>query len=311
MGVPKEPNLDYHDDVGVWTSILDHIESAEMCCAFCQAEPHCGHFTWVQDAGLDGEPGQCWLKAGKPQSKVKRSGVISGVTPPRLAVVPERGARVPGVGSMLCFSLAVPGTTEPGLLTWQLERGMGIFACDESAVYSNVPLKLGSRVVASVVNSDLKCKMAILFAARLLGCSAARLLGCSAARLLGCSAARWAGQSVTLLCVGRPVNWPALPLSAVGMLSRCVSKSIDLPLDFYVKPPIPGGWIYPHLCSLTFAHKATSSVPILGPYWIHFFLGPGCEVGKPCRSRKVPVIFPQGSRKRGRKQQFMNTVQTN
>lgn len=149
-----EPNVEYIVE-NVWYTNLDHIPTAEMCCAMCQGNSRCMSFTWVQNAGLAGCPSQCWLKGGTPQRSQHKVGTVSGIPPPRKAFpgVPSAPAR-PG---LLCFSLMVPHGTEPSLIAWQSENRASIFACDATAVYSNVIMTIGS-VTTRMVDSDLKCQ---------------------------------------------------------------------------------------------------------------------------------------------------------
>lgn len=149
-----EPNVEYVVEGG-WFQHLDHIPSAEMCCALCQGTPQCKSFTWVHDAGLAGCPSQCWLKGGAPQRKQAKQGVVSGMPPPRL---PFNGIPVAPAGPTLnCFSLMVPHGGEPKLLAWQAQNGVSIFACDATTIYSNQRLQVGS-YWTHIVDSDLKCQ---------------------------------------------------------------------------------------------------------------------------------------------------------
>lgn len=59
--------------------------------------------------------------------------------------------------SLWCFSLMLPWGAEPPLLRMQLAEHQSIFACDESAVYSNPAIDLGGGVKTKVVPVDLHC----------------------------------------------------------------------------------------------------------------------------------------------------------
>jgi len=152
-----EVNVEYKDETSGFGMNFDHIPSPDLCCALCQANEQCVSFTWVQNAGLDGCPSQCWIKGGlgvKVQGKV---GLTSGVPPQRgqLAAVPS-GKGEP-YNSLWCFSLMTPGSTEKDLLEWQYNHQASIFACDGYAVYSNAELEVVPGVTTKVVESDLKC----------------------------------------------------------------------------------------------------------------------------------------------------------
>mmetsp|Transcript_83128 Transcript_83128/g.235802 ORF Transcript_83128/g.235802 Transcript_83128/m.235802 type:complete len:333 (+) Transcript_83128:2-1000(+) len=73
-----EMDMDYMT-TGPWSSHLDHIPNADMCCTKCQEASDCQAWTWVKDAGLDGCPSQCWLKGGTPTNKMAKKGVVSGL----------------------------------------------------------------------------------------------------------------------------------------------------------------------------------------------------------------------------------------
>lgn len=151
-----EVDMDSSDNSGFGVG-LDHIPDPETCCAMCQGVAMCQSFTWVKDAGLEGCPSQCWLKGG-PGVKAPKKGFVSGAPPQRkqLGVVPATGSG-PGT-SLFCFSLMLPNSDEEKLITWQLEKGASIFACDDYAVYSNVTKEIGGLGLwTTKIDSDLKC----------------------------------------------------------------------------------------------------------------------------------------------------------
>lgn len=53
----------------------------------------------------------------------------------------------------------LPDSYEQTLLFIQHEKGMGLFACDGMAIYSNKLIKVAPGAVTRIVNSDLKCHM--------------------------------------------------------------------------------------------------------------------------------------------------------
>jgi hypothetical protein len=53
----------------------------------------------------------------------------------------------------------LPDSYEQTLLFIQHEKGMGLFACDGMAIYSNKLIKVAPGAVTRIVNSDLKCRM--------------------------------------------------------------------------------------------------------------------------------------------------------
>jgi len=153
-----ENNTEYQVDGGWYTS-LDHVPSAEMCCAMCQGAAKCKAFTWVKNAGLDGCASQCWLKGGEPTKKHhNKEGFVSGMAPVRPAMpVREPLALVPkgGQDSMFCWSLVVPGSYEEELLKFQQKEKASIFACDAWSVYSNLTKNIGQGITTSAVNTSL------------------------------------------------------------------------------------------------------------------------------------------------------------
>jgi hypothetical protein len=66
-----------------------------------------------------------------------------------------------GEETLFCFALMLPESYEVGLLQSQLDRGLGIFACDASAVYSNVSVKFSSKVPmeTEIVEGSLYCEL--------------------------------------------------------------------------------------------------------------------------------------------------------
>ncbi|CAK9053681.1 Apple domain-containing protein [Durusdinium trenchii] len=160
-----EKNLDYVEYSG-WGTNLDHIPDPDMCCAFCQANPKCKSFVWVEDAGLPGNPSQCWLKGGEPVDKKPKDGVVAGIPPPRqpFQMVPQEASPdqfpVDRAG-MFCFSLMLPFGYEVELLAWQYNQQVSIFACDKFAVYTNKSMEVGAGtgLYTHVVDSNLHCQV--------------------------------------------------------------------------------------------------------------------------------------------------------
>jgi hypothetical protein len=75
----------------------------------------------------------------------------------------KRGSRClkktrPETASLFCFTLMLPWTDEPKLLSMQLEERWGIFACDEAMVYSNPAGEIGG-ITTGLVDTDLHCEM--------------------------------------------------------------------------------------------------------------------------------------------------------
>lgn len=155
-----EANTEFQVDGG-WYASLDHVPSAEMCCAMCQGAEECKAFTWVKDAGLSGCPSQCWLKGGLPSAKVSKAGFVSGLPPARPALPPAQppaAAAGAGANSIFGFSLMVPGSYEEPLLELQYQERTSIFGCDAWAVYSNVSKTLGAGIVTRAVPTTLDVK---------------------------------------------------------------------------------------------------------------------------------------------------------
>ncbi|CAK0847846.1 unnamed protein product, partial [Prorocentrum cordatum] len=61
-------------------------------------------------------------------------------------------------GTIFCFALMLPHSYEQELLEDQESRGTGMFDCDDWMIYSNKAVPIGPKK-ASVIDSDLKCKM--------------------------------------------------------------------------------------------------------------------------------------------------------
>jgi len=86
---PFEHGLNYVLWGTQWGASLDHIPTADMCCAMCQGVELCKSWTWIKDAGLKGNPSQCWLKGREPDEKEPKLDYISGVPPPRPHIPPH------------------------------------------------------------------------------------------------------------------------------------------------------------------------------------------------------------------------------
>lgn len=155
-----EANIEYSGDLpDVWGTNFDHIPSAEMCCAMCHGLPKCKAFIWVKDAGLDGNPSQCWMKGAVPPNKGQKAGVVSGIPPARPSL-PEAPLSTPptsenGTDTIFCFSLSMPFGYEPGLLQFQQSMNASIFGCDDHAVYSNATVP---GVQTTIIKKDLTVK---------------------------------------------------------------------------------------------------------------------------------------------------------
>jgi len=141
---------------------FDHIPSPEMCCAMCHGVPECQAWTWLEDAGLDDCPSQCWLKGGPPATRATKSGHISGLPPPRPPLIQGKlpaPKKVMGkTGSVFCWSLMLPFGYEVELIKFQYKKGASIFGCDENAVYSNKTVSIGPGFKTVVVPVDLTVK---------------------------------------------------------------------------------------------------------------------------------------------------------
>lgn len=152
-----EENVEYVDETSGFGQNFDHIPTADLCCALCQANEQCQSFTWVQNAGLDGCPSQCWIKGGQGIKTPGAIGKVSGYPPakPQLPAMPS-GQGGPD-NSLWCYSLMTPNTGEQDLITWQFNNQASIFACDAYAVYSNQEITVAPGLVTKLVESDLKC----------------------------------------------------------------------------------------------------------------------------------------------------------
>jgi len=124
-----------------------NIPTAGLCCQKCQADWKCGAWTWdkpAQVCNLLGHEHDFAAPVGTPQGNM-----VSGL--------PHRSDKSPG--TLHCVALLQPGSYEIGLLQMQHHLKVGIFACDEFAVYSNVLMELAPGIRTGVINSDLKCKL--------------------------------------------------------------------------------------------------------------------------------------------------------
>lgn len=151
-----------------WGYGMDHIPTAEMCCALCQGDARCKAFVWVANAGLRGCPSQCWIKGGVPYKKKSAPGVMAGIPPTRKSMPPaidapsgqvvkaETGAKAGR--SLYCVSLIMPTGYEKGLVAWQHAQQLSIFGCDEYAVYSNTSFEVAPGVTTGVIDSNMHCK---------------------------------------------------------------------------------------------------------------------------------------------------------
>jgi len=155
-----EANVEYTFDGAAdrWTQDIRHVIGPEKCCSICQGTTKCKAWSWVKNAGPFRDWYRCFLTGSAPTGKRGKNGVISGLPPPRLSLVTPAKVEGPKGVSLFCFSLMRPGSSEVDLLEMQQQHGISIFLCDEYMVYSNKPVRLGSDLTASVINSDLKCK---------------------------------------------------------------------------------------------------------------------------------------------------------
>merc|ERR1712032_151474 len=69
----------------------------------------------------------------------------------------SRNAGKGGEITLFCWALMLPHTYEQELLGMQHEKGMNIFACDRSKVYSNESVALGHSFKSTAVNVNLTC----------------------------------------------------------------------------------------------------------------------------------------------------------
>jgi len=130
--------------IGATFFVLANMTRPEECCAKCQMHPKCR--SWVLDSGRQ----ECKLKHLKPGSmpaKISQRGATSGL--------PFRWDRN---HSVLCFAVMRPASYEQGLLAWQYQRKVNLFACDEWSVFSSKRVEIVPGLLESaVVDSDLKC----------------------------------------------------------------------------------------------------------------------------------------------------------
>jgi hypothetical protein len=160
-----EEDTDYTTDSDYGYNI-DHIPHPEMCCSLCQGDTKCTAWVWVKDAGLEGNPSQCWIKGGNLTKKHRhKKGVMAGAPPKKLEMTPlEPVLAEKGEQTLFCFALIMPPaklsdrSSEEGLLMiWQHENKASIFGCDEWAIYSNQSVPLWPGYKTSTVNSTLTC----------------------------------------------------------------------------------------------------------------------------------------------------------
>eukprot|EP00913_Durusdinium_trenchii_P028837 g27039.t1 len=154
------------DAIAKWDSSEASGQCGNMEKNLDYANPKCKSFVWVEDAGLPGNPSQCWLKGGEPVDKKPKDGVVAGIPPPRqpFQMVPQEASPdqfpVDRAG-MFCFSLMLPFGYEVELLAWQYNQQVSIFACDKFAVYTNKSMEVGAGtgLYTHVVDSNLHCQV--------------------------------------------------------------------------------------------------------------------------------------------------------
>mmetsp|Transcript_69308 Transcript_69308/g.200802 ORF Transcript_69308/g.200802 Transcript_69308/m.200802 type:complete len:499 (-) Transcript_69308:93-1589(-) len=147
----EDDNTDYvtrHQDV----SNMPNVGAPGDCALACLRDSRCMAWTWGK-IGIPVVDRVCYLKALEqgelPQMKANPS-VVSGSLPC------NPGALQPP-GSLFCFVLMLPDGYEVNLVKMQAEQKLSIFGCEEYTVFSNKAINLAPGVVASVVNSDLRC----------------------------------------------------------------------------------------------------------------------------------------------------------
>lgn len=126
--------------------------SAEACCSRCARQADCVAWSWERSTL------KCLLKGRAPPvalTWLKDERYVSGQPTQARHGVPYN---IPQVGqSLFCFSLMLPHGYEPVLIAWQFEKGVGIFGCEEYAVYSNATLTITPGLVSTPVASNLQC----------------------------------------------------------------------------------------------------------------------------------------------------------
>jgi len=159
---PKpEENTDYKNMEDLRSE--EEVESAEECQQRCTQVPDCGAWSWGSAEGMDGLTHRCFMKQLNDVGTFTKSdsfGITSGLPCNSAAVVRPRTV-FPGQfppHSLLCFALMQPVGYEPSLTRMQFNQGVGIFKCDEYALYSNQVIEVVPGVYTHQVDSDLKCQ---------------------------------------------------------------------------------------------------------------------------------------------------------
>lgn len=151
------------------------VPSAGDCQRSCTQTPGCVAFTWVRAEGDDHQT--CFRRLSKrrywsPEPRQK-DGLVSGLPcsvtahpveewpkqemdyfrlPKPPASPPERPV---GGTRILCIAVCLPFTKEQDLLIMQYRYGIGIFACDNYAIYSSLSMELVPGVNTRRVSSTL------------------------------------------------------------------------------------------------------------------------------------------------------------
>jgi len=148
-------NLDFKSSIDLGEQ--SHIGSWEFCLAKCELTPECSGWTWGKIRSSS-KTDKCWLHGlaeGEEFIKENDPSVISGDVCHTLSQNRGKGSDI----SLFCWALMLPGSYEVGLLGMQHEKGINIFACDGSKVYSNVSVTIGGKFQSTVVNVNLQCSM--------------------------------------------------------------------------------------------------------------------------------------------------------
>lgn len=155
-----QPNCSVTEEgVAYWTRQetvrkIEGVHNEAMCRRHCAQEPRCMVWTYGRKTGRVGLRSICFLLAleqGEQPTREQMKHVVSGGLPCNMT-------RIQQPGSIFCFTLISPTTSEQLLLEVLHVETTGIFGCDAYAVYSNVTFEVVPGVVSHPVNSDLACR---------------------------------------------------------------------------------------------------------------------------------------------------------
>ena len=98
-------------------------------------------------------------KATNATNVTKAANVTNGTNVSKVTPLPawNSSSTVKTMPSLFCFTLMIPGTAEQGLLETAAQLKTSLFACDDHAIFSNVPGKVWGTQISVLWNVNLWC----------------------------------------------------------------------------------------------------------------------------------------------------------